>query len=77
MRDPDGYWHEPWLRACALRALPGRVESARAQALAAPWRDDDDPAVAQTARWVGWIAAGGGTTVAGQAGPGRSVQVRR
>ena len=58
VRDPDGYWHEPWLRTCALRAVPGRMEPVTAAALATPWRDDEDPAVAQTARWVGWIVAG-------------------
>ncbi len=56
--DPDGYWREPWLRACALRALPGRLEPTAAVALAAAWRDDDDPAVAQSARWVEWVVAG-------------------
>jgi hypothetical protein len=61
VRDPDAYWHEPWLRACALRALPGRMEPAVAAGLAAPWRDDDDPTVAQTARWVGWVVDGGGS----------------
>jgi hypothetical protein len=71
VRDPDAHWREPWLRACALRALPGRVTAAAAAALAAPWRDDDDPAVAQAARWVGWVADGRGA----RGGSGRATAV--
>ena len=73
VRDPDGDRHEPWLRTCALHAVPGRVEPLSATALATPWRADQDPAVAQTARWVGWIVAGAarGAGVRQPRSPGR------
>ena len=50
--DDDGTWQDPWLRACALYALPSSLP-AEALGLAAPWRDDPDPVVAETARWAG------------------------
>jgi len=49
--DPDEIWQEPWLRVCALYAAPA-VAGDRAVMLAQPWVDDNDPAVAETARWV-------------------------
>ena len=49
--DDDGTWQDPWLRACALYALPSSLPS-EAPELAAPWRDDPDPVVAETARWA-------------------------
>jgi hypothetical protein len=49
--DPDGSWHSPWLRACALYASP-TVLGAAASDLAAGWLDASDPVVAETARWV-------------------------
>jgi HEAT repeat protein len=49
--DETGYWHEPWLRACALYAAPtARPQEARDLALR--FTDDPDPVVAETARWV-------------------------
>jgi HEAT repeat protein len=51
VEDPDGVWQEPWLRTCALYAAP-TVLGAGATALAEPWLDDPDRAVAETARWV-------------------------
>ena len=50
--DDDDTWHDPWLRACALYALPSSLPAEAAE-LAAPWRDDPDPVVAETARWAG------------------------
>jgi hypothetical protein len=54
--DQDGYWHEPWLRACALYA---EVDAAPAEAavLAAALRDDPDPDVAETARRISGLPA--------------------
>jgi hypothetical protein len=49
--DDDGTWQDPWLRACALYALPSSLPS-EATELASPWRDDPDPVVAETARWA-------------------------
>ncbi len=51
VQDPDDVWQEPWIRVCALYAAPSLVGD-RARALAEPWVDDPDPAVAETARWV-------------------------
>jgi hypothetical protein len=51
VEDPDGVWQEPWIRACALYAAP-HVLGEGAFALAERWRDDPDPVVAETARWV-------------------------
>ena len=50
--DEDGYWRDPWLRACALYALPGELPAPEAFALAAAFRDDPDRDVKETARWV-------------------------
>ena len=49
--DETGYWHEPWLRACALYAAP-TVLPQEARDLALRFTDDADPVVAETARWV-------------------------
>jgi hypothetical protein len=51
VRDDDHVWQAPWLRACALYALPDAVPH-EAASLAAPWCDDRDAVVAETARWV-------------------------
>jgi hypothetical protein len=49
--DEDDYWHEPWLRACALYAAP-TVLPEEASHLALRFTDDADPVVAETARWA-------------------------
>ena len=49
--DPQSLWGDPWLRACAIHAAPA-VLGATAADLAGPWVDDDDPVVAETARWA-------------------------
>ena len=49
--DETDYWHEPWLRACALYAAP-TVLPQEARDLALEFTDDADPAVAETARWA-------------------------
>ena len=49
--DADDVWQEPWLRVCALYAAP-TVVGDRAVELAAPYADDPNRAVAETARWV-------------------------
>jgi hypothetical protein len=49
--DETGYWHEPWLRACALYAAP-TARPQQARDLALRFTDDPDPVVAETARWV-------------------------
>ena len=51
VQDEDHFWQDPWLRACALYALP-EVLPHDAVGLAAPWCDDPDPVVAETARWA-------------------------
>jgi len=47
--DPDGYWDDPWLRACALYAA---VPTELARELAERHVDDLDPVVRETAAWV-------------------------
>jgi hypothetical protein len=49
--DADGYWREPWLRACALYVTPELLGSAAGD-IASTLENDDDPDVAQTAHWV-------------------------
>jgi HEAT repeat protein len=49
--DETDYWREPWLRACALYALPTALPQ-EARDLALRFTDDADPIVAETARWV-------------------------
>ena len=49
--DEEEYWRDPWLRACALYALPRELPD-DARALAAPFAADLDRDVAETARWV-------------------------
>jgi len=47
--DPDAYWQDDWLRACALYAASELApESAAAAALT--WQDAADPVLAETAR---------------------------
>lgn len=50
--DPDRYWNDPWLRACAIYAIPGEVAGAEAAALVSALVHDADPDVAETARWL-------------------------
>jgi hypothetical protein len=49
--DEDGYWREPWLRACALHAA-ATTAPAEAREIAERFVGDADPAVAETASWV-------------------------
>ena len=49
--DENDYWHEPWLRACALYAAPTALPE-EARDLALRFTDDADPVVAETARWA-------------------------
>jgi hypothetical protein len=49
--DPQTYWQDDWLRACALYAASELApESAAAAALT--WQDAADPVLAETARWL-------------------------
>jgi hypothetical protein len=49
--DPDAYWQDDWLRACALYAASELApESAAAAALT--WQDAADPVLAETAQWL-------------------------
>jgi len=56
--DDDGYWRDPWLRACAMYAVPGVLPGPVAVDLVSPFLRDPDPDVAETARWVTerWVA---------------------
>jgi hypothetical protein len=56
--DEAGYWRDPWLRACAMYALPGELPARAAVTLVSPFLDDRDRDVAETARWVTdrWVA---------------------
>ena len=56
--DAEGYWHDPWLRACAMYALPGELPAPVAVTLVSPFLQDRDSDVAETARWVTdrWVA---------------------
>ncbi len=58
VRDEEGFWAEPWLRACAMYAAPSELPGAAATALVQAFLDDPDPVVAETARWVTqrWVA---------------------
>lgn len=47
--DPDGYWDDPWLRACALYAA---APTELARELAERHVDDLDAVVRETAAWV-------------------------
>ena len=49
--DENDYWHEPWLRACALYAAPTALPQ-EARDLALRFTNDADPVVAETARWA-------------------------
>jgi hypothetical protein len=57
VQDPDEVWQDPWLRVCALYAVP-TLAGARTRELAEPWLDDPEPAVAETARWALTAAPG-------------------
>jgi hypothetical protein len=49
--DPNAYWQDDWLRACALYAASELApESVAAAALT--WQDAADPVLAETARWL-------------------------
>ena len=51
LEDPNAYWQDDWLRACALyTASELAPESAAAAALT--WQDAADPVLAETARWL-------------------------
>jgi HEAT repeat protein len=50
--DDTAYWRDPWLRACALYAVPGEFSADSAVGLVAPLVVDPDRDVAETARWV-------------------------
>ena len=56
--DEGGYWRDPWLRACAMYALPGELPAPAAVTLVSPFLNDPDLDVAETARWVTerWVA---------------------
>ena len=56
--DEEAYWRDPWLRACAMYALPGELPAPAAVALVSPFLHDRDSDVAETARWVTdrWVA---------------------
>jgi hypothetical protein len=56
--DEDDYWDEPWLRACAMYAVPSELPGPAATALVTPLLDSPDRDVAETARWVTerWVA---------------------
>jgi HEAT repeat protein len=49
--DPDGYWADPWLKACAIHVVP-TVLGASGPEVVGPSVDDPDPVVAETARWA-------------------------
>ena len=51
VRDDAAFWRDPWLRACAMYALPGELPG-EARTLVAPFVADLDRDVAETARWV-------------------------
>jgi hypothetical protein len=54
--DPEDSWRAPWLRACAVHALPGAVPD-EAVELARPLLDHPDVDVAETARWVSRVSS--------------------
>ena len=58
--DEAAYWSDPWLRACAMYALPGELPAPAAVTLVSPFLHDPDGDVAQTARWVTerWVEPG-------------------
>jgi hypothetical protein len=51
VQDPDGFWADAWLRACAIYALP-QICPEQARPLAEPLVRDPDPIVAETAASV-------------------------
>ncbi len=50
--DESDYWHEPWLRACALYAACGLLSTDTVGRLAWALLADPDPDVVETARWA-------------------------
>ena len=40
--DEEGYWRDPWLRACAMYALPGELPAPAAVTLVSPFLHDRD-----------------------------------
>ncbi len=50
--DSEGFWGDPWLRACAIHAAPSVLGTPGAVGAIRAWVDDEDPTVAETARWV-------------------------
>ena len=51
VRDDEGYWCDPWLRVCAMYAVPGELPG-EARTLVDPFVADPDRDVKETARWV-------------------------
>jgi hypothetical protein len=51
VQDPDGFWADAWLRACAIYALP-QISPEQARPLAEPLVRHPDPIVAETAASV-------------------------
>ena len=51
VRDDTAYWSDPWLRACAMYAVPGELPG-EAHTLVGPFVTDLDRDVAETAQWV-------------------------
>jgi HEAT repeat protein len=72
--DPVGSWGDPWLRACAIYAVPAELSDGEALALAVPLRDDVDSDVAETAQWLCSRVAGAGFRQP-FAGPSRQLSV--
>lgn len=57
--DEGGAWGDPWLRACALYAVPGRLPRREAHELAVAMLTDEDVDVAEAARWVAAVTRSG------------------
>ncbi len=51
VRDDAEFWRDPWLRACAMYAVPSELPG-EARTLVGPFVTDLDRDVAETARWV-------------------------
>jgi hypothetical protein len=49
--DPEGYWADSWLKACAILAVPTVLGASGAEVVG-PAVSDPDPVVAETARWA-------------------------
>ncbi len=50
--DDEGFWHDPWLGACALYAATGHLPEEALCLMAVRLVDHPDPDLAQTARWA-------------------------